>query len=241
MGSQSGVFIDKEFRAPSPNAGKLSLQANFADLALTLDHSGALYIAAHQTLLVSDLHLEKGSGAAALGRLLPALDSRDTILRLKRAIETYRPARVICLGDSFHDTLAGERMAAEDKEDLSSLCASVCEWIWIGGNHDPEVPAFCGGKTFSEEEIGGVVLRHEPRAGWQGAQIAGHLHPKVSVSAGHYRFSGRCFCVWPDLLIVPAFGAFAGGLSCSGPAIRQLRKLEPKLIMVHASKLWRVS
>ncbi len=241
MGGLSGIPMDEVLPAPALGEGKSSRRETFGALALTLDRSGAAYLEDHRTLIVSDLHLEKGSGAAARGRLLPALDSHDTLLRLKQAIETYSPARVVCLGDSFHDAKAGERMAALDKDELGSLCALVPEWVWIGGNHDPEVPGFCAGSTLDEIRIGGVLLRHEPNPRLPGAQVAGHLHPKVSVSAGGYRFSGRCFCLWPDLLILPAFGAFAGGLSCSSPAIRGLHEEEPKLFMLHASKLWRVS
>lgn len=221
--------------------GKPAVYTEFAGLALTLDPSGAAYASGHGTLIAADLHLEKGSRAASRGRLLPALDSRDTLHRLKRAVEAYRPARVICLGDSFDDGFAGERMAEADKDELSSLCASVGEWIWLGGNHDPEAPAFCGGEARAEIQLGGVTLRHEPAAARERPQIAGHLHPKASVPAGGYRFSGPCFCVSEDLLIMPAFGAYAGGLSCRSPAIRSLHKSEPKLFMLHASKLWRVA
>jgi len=225
----------------APGAGKPAIQIEFAGLALTLDASGAAYMCARDTLIIADLHLEKGSRAASKGRLLPALDSRDTLHRLKRVIEAYRPERVICLGDSFDDCFAGERMAAADKDALSSLCASVDEWIWLGGNHDPETPAFCGGETRTEIEIGGAILRHEPAAACPSPQIVGHLHPKASVPAGGYRFSGPCFCVSEDLLIMPAFGAYAGGLSCRSKAIRSLHKSEPKLFMLHAAKLWRVA
>jgi DNA ligase-associated metallophosphoesterase len=225
----------------TPGGGKPAIQIEFAGLALTLDHSGAAYASAHGTLIIADLHLEKGSRAASKGRLLPALDSRDTLYRLKRAIEAYRPERVVCLGDSFDDTLAGERMAVADKEELSSLCASVGQWIWLGGNHDPEIPAFCGGETLSQIEIAGIVLRHEPAAARAAPRIVGHLHPKASVPAGGYRFSGPCFCVSDDLLIMPAFGAYAGGLSCRSRPVRSLLKSEPKLFMLHASKVWRVA
>ena len=156
-----------------------------------------------------DLHLEKGSRAAS--RAAPAsADSRDTLHRLKCALEAYRPERVICLGDSFDDCFAGEA-AFLGADALSSLCASVDEWIWLGGNHDPETPAFCGGETRIEIEIGGAILRHEPAAACATPDV-GHLHPKASVPAGGYRFSGPCFCVSEDLLIMPAFGAYAGGL-----------------------------
>ena len=237
MASRSG----KALPAQASERGASAIQIEFAGLALTLDSSGAAYLNAHDTLIVSDLHLEKGSAAASRGRLLPALDSRDTLMRLRRAVEAYRPERTVCLGDSFHDGFAGERMAEADKEELGSLRASVREWIWIGGNHDPDVPPYCGGQTLPEFKAGPVTLRHEPGLLRTGAQIAGHLHPKVSVPAGGYRFSGRCFCVWDGLVVLPAFGAFAGGLSCADPAIRSLDGQSPKLFMLHAAKVWRVA
>jgi DNA ligase-associated metallophosphoesterase len=222
-------------------AGKPAIQIDFAGLALTLDHSGAAYAGAHGTLIVADLHLEKGSRAASKGRLLPALDSRDTLLRLKRAVEAYRPERVVCLGDSFDDNFAGRRMADEDRDALASLCASVGQWLWLGGNHDPEAPAFCGGETASQIELGGAILRHEPDAVRTVPHIVGHLHPKASVPGGGHRFSGPCFCVSEDLLILPAFGAYAGGLPCGSRAVRSLLKSEPRLFMLHASKVWRIA
>ncbi len=222
-------------------AGKPAAQIEFARLALTLDCSGAAYIGSAATLIVADLHLEKASRAAAQGRLLPALDSRDTLYRLKRAVEAYNPARVICLGDSFDDRFAGERMAEADRDELAFICARVGEWIWLAGNHDPEIPAFCGGETCPEIEIDGVILRHEPAPARTAAQISGHIHPKASVPAGGYRFSAPCFCVSRDLLIMPAFGAYAGGVSCFTPAIRSLHKSEPKVYMLHAAKVWRVA
>jgi hypothetical protein len=158
---------------------------------------------------------------------------------LRRVTEAYRPGHVICLGDSFDDARAGERMAEEDRRELMSICASVPRWTWLGGNHDPEMPAFCGGETLRETAIGGAILRHEPSEPCAQAQIVGHLHPKASVPAGGYRFSGPCFCVSDELIIMPAFGAYAGGLSCGSRAIRSLLKSEPKLYMLHAGKLWR--
>ena len=238
---QKGVPLRKPGTPPSgaAGAGQTSIDIEFAGLALTLDSSGAAYASAHGALIVADLHLEKGSRAASKGRLLPALDSRDTLHRLKRVIETYQPERVICLGDSFDDGAAAGRMADADREDLTSLCASARGWIWLSGNHDPDAPAFCGGEGRAELEMGGAALRHEPAAARSSPQIVGHLHPKASVPAGGYRFSGPCFCVSDDLLILPAFGAYAGGLSCRSPVLRALLKPDHKVFMLHAGKLWR--
>lgn len=232
-------------RADAPRAsfagGKPAVEIEFAGLTLTLHGSGAAYIEAEATLLAADLHLEKGSRAAAKGRLLPALDSRDTLHRLKRVIEFFQPARIICLGDSFDDCFAGDRMAVADRDELLSLCDMVREWIWLGGNHDPEIPAFCGGEAHREIKLGGAVLRHEPSQDRNAPQIVGHLHPKASIPAGGHRFSGPCFCVSEDLLIMPAFGAYAGGLPCKAPPVRTLHKSEPRIFMIHAAKVWRVA
>ena len=221
--------------------GRSSIPIIFAGLALTLDHSGAVWLSTERTLIVSDLHLEKGSSAAARGRLIPALDSHDTLARLKSVVEAYQPVRVVCLGDSFHDGRAGERMAEADRRALVSLCAAVKEWVWIGGNHDPEAPEFCDGKRRDDLRIGGVILRHEPNAVRETPEIAGHFHPKARVPTVGRRFSGRCFCISGDLLILPAFGAYTGGLNCAAKELRSLHRAEPKIFMLHASKVWRVA
>jgi DNA ligase-associated metallophosphoesterase len=231
-------------RHPAEDAldpGRSSIPFTFASLALILDQSGAAWLSTLGTLVVSDLHLEKGSNAAARGRLIPAFDSHDTLTRLRCVIEAYRPTRVICLGDSFHDGRAGERMAEADRQGLASLCAAVEEWVWISGNHDPEAPEFCRGERRRDLQIDGVTLRHEPNADRETPEIAGHFHPKASVPAVGHRLSGRCFCISDDLLIMPAFGAYTGGLHCAAKELRSLHRADPKIFMLHASKIWRVS
>ena len=51
--------------------------------ALTADPSGALLWPTRRTLVVADLHLEKGSAFAARGQLLPPYDTRATLERLE--------------------------------------------------------------------------------------------------------------------------------------------------------------
>lgn len=195
----------------------------------------------HDTLIVSDLHLEKGSRAGSRGHPVPRLDSLDTLARLRDVVQTYRPARVICLGDSFDDAHAGKRMMAADRDTLAEICALTREWVWISGNHDPSVPEFCDGLNLQQFELGPATLRHIPKmAKAEGWQIVGHFHPKTSISTGNYRFSGPCFCISKRLLIMPAFGAFTGGLSCSHPSIANLHETPPRTYMLHAKKVWRL-
>ncbi|GAB4189083.1 MAG: ligase-associated DNA damage response endonuclease PdeM [Thalassobaculales bacterium] len=190
---------------------------------LEAEASGALWWPAEGALLVADLHLEKGSAFAARGRLLPPYDTRETLARLAEAVERRRPARVICLGDSFHDRDAAARIAAADIAAIEALTARA-DWVWIAGNHDPVPPAGWGGRVARDLVIGPLALRHEAAAGPVGGEVSGHYHPKarVPVASRARSVTGRCFVEDGRRLVLPAFGAYAGGLDVLDPAIGRL-------------------
>lgn len=174
--------------------------------------SGALWWAEERTLLVADLHLEKGSSHARRGALLPPYDTAATLAVLARVIARLNPRCVVALGDSFHDRYAGERLHGADVETIGALQAGR-EWIWISGNHDPEIPGSVGGTRVSEIVMGPLVLRHEPRLGAPAGEIAGHLHPCARIVSAGRMFRRRCFAGDGSRLVMPAFGAFTGGLN----------------------------
>jgi DNA ligase-associated metallophosphoesterase len=179
--------------------------------------SGGLFVPGFSALMVADLHLEKGSAYAAGGQLLPPYDTRKTIARLATAIAETEAATVIALGDSFHDLGADNRIHEDDAETLAGLVASVDDWIWIEGNHDPEPPARFGGRTLPEMRLGNLILRHEPMSGKADGEVCGHLHPAAKVVGRSRRL--RCFATNGARMILPAFGAYAGGLSVRDDAI----------------------
>jgi len=179
--------------------------------------SGALFVPDFAALLVADLHLEKGSAYAAGGQLLPPYDTRKTIARLASAMSETRAETVIALGDSFHDLGADNRIHDEDAETLATLVRSVADWVWIEGNHDPEPPARFGGRTLPDMQLGDLILRHEPMSGKADGEVCGHLHPAAKVVGRSRRL--RCFATNGMRMILPAFGAYAGGLSVRDEAI----------------------
>ena len=179
--------------------------------------SGALFVPEFSALLVADLHFEKGSAYAAGGQLLPPYDTRKTITRLAAAIAESGAEVVIALGDSFHDLGADNRIHEADAETLAGLVRSVGDWVWIEGNHDPEPPARFGGRTLPGMVLGGLTLRHEPVSGEAPGEVCGHLHPAAKVIGRGRRL--RCFATDGTRLILPAFGAYAGGLSVRDAAI----------------------
>ena len=184
---------------------------------LTPDPLGAIYWAREQILIVSDLHLEKGSSFAAKGVMLPPYDTRTTLMRLAALIRRYAPKRVISLGDAFHDGEAEERMDEDDAAMLTALMREAA-WLWVLGNHDPEPPARFAAETVKEARVGALVFRHEPSESpvfenGRPGEIAGHLHPCARVVSEGRTLRRRCFAVGETRLIMPAMGAYAGGLN----------------------------
>ena len=188
---------------------------------LMLDCAGAAWWPAERTLVFSDIHFEKGSSLARWGTFLPPYDTRTTLKRMAALIARYVPARVIALGDSFHDRDAADRLDAEERAVLAAFVGGT-EWIWIEGNHDPQPPAWLGGTVTGEIAIGGLVFRHEPSAEPQPGEIAGHLHPCATVSLRGKSLRRRCFAADATRLVMPAFGAYAGGLDVRDEAIATL-------------------
>ena len=189
-----------------------SLRTSLGAAEVLLRSSGALWLAAERALVVADLHLEKGSSYAARGQLLPPYDTRETLTRLAAEIEGLAPATVILLGDTFHDRRSEARLAAADAETLREL-ARGRTLVWVIGNHDADGPRELPGEVAAELELCGLTLRHEPRAGLQPGEVSGHLHPAARVKATRGSVRRRCFVTDAERLILPAFGAYAGGLN----------------------------
>ena len=174
--------------------------------------AGALYWEAEDTLLVADLHLEKGAAYAALGMLLPPYDTRTTLERLGKAIRAVDPSRVVALGDSFHRADSARHLDAGDLDFLLKLQQGR-EWYWICGNHDPHLPASIGGTVCATLTICGLTLRHEPSPTPSAREITGHLHPVARIARRGTAIRRRCFATDGSRLVMPAFGAYAGGLN----------------------------
>jgi DNA ligase-associated metallophosphoesterase len=188
-------------------------------VSLTADLSGALFWKGQSLLVVSDLHLEKGSSFAARGVLLPPYDTVATLSRLASVIARHDPKTVIALGDSFHDRTAHQRLSKSDREALAALQARR-DWIWISGNHDPALPSDLGGIVASEVAIGPIMFRHEPTGAV--GEIAGHLHPKARVATRARWLERRCFASDGERVVMPAFGAYTGGLSIRDAAFAKI-------------------
>ncbi|MEZ5954983.1 MAG: ligase-associated DNA damage response endonuclease PdeM [Hyphomonas sp.] len=171
---------------------------------------GALWWAARRLLVVSDLHLEKGSAYAARGQMLPPYDTGATLSVVERLAAALQPETILSLGDSFHDRAADLRLPEAYAARIRALTAAH-DWVWVEGNHDPDPPAHLGGRAAKTLRLGPLVFRHEPEG--EAGEIAGHLHPVAKVKGRGRTVRRKCFASDGARLVMPALGAFTGGLN----------------------------
>jgi DNA ligase-associated metallophosphoesterase len=196
----------------------------FGGQDMLADISGALWWGKQRTLIVSDLHLEQGSSSARFGGFVPPYDTMASLRQLAEVLYRYAPDRVIMLGDSFHDRHAFQRLSFAAKAKLISLQAHVSDWVWITGNHDPLPPEGLRGRILDELSIETIGFRHEPAKDIMSGffEIAGHLHACARVRGKSGSVRRKCFAVDRRRIIMPAFGAYTGGLELSHKAYKDL-------------------
>jgi DNA ligase-associated metallophosphoesterase len=182
---------------------------------------GALYWPGEDALIIADMHLEKGSAFAVHGQMLPPYDTRETLRKLATLIDHYQPQTIIALGDSLHDPDAADRMDAHDLETLHILQEDR-DWIWITGNHDHKIAPVLAGYAVPEITVSGITLRHAPHPGAATHEIAAHFHPAARLVLNGTSLRRPCFVGNGLRLIVPAFGAYTGGLNILDVAFEPL-------------------
>lgn len=198
---------------------------SFANQDFVATPCGALLHVDSKSLLVADLHLEKGSFYARHGQMLPPYDSRETLARLTRAVAETDATTVYALGDSYHDTAGERRLEGEAAAMLSALTAAV-RMVWVTGNHDADVSGAHGGTVLAEAMLSGIALRHQVETGSAAPEISGHFHPKWHGVLRGRAIRRTCFVrsmpedlAAPPRLILPAYGAYTGGMRADDAAI----------------------
>ena len=203
--------------------------------------TGALYWPARRLLAVADLHLEKGSSYAVNAlKMLPRHDTRQTLAALSLLIGQLKPEIVVCLGDSFHDREAVSRLPADERTEIERL-VSRARFVWIAGNHDPAPPPAGWGEVAEEIGDGPLVFRHEALFGPVAGEISGHFHPVAALTVRGRGLRRRCFLTDGRRLILPAVGAYAGGLNALDPAIAQLFADDYDALVVGRDQVRRLS
>ena len=181
-------------------------------------------------MCVADMHIGKAERIAREGGgLIPPYDTRETLNRLQALVDALRPEKVVALGDSFDDAQAEDGL---ERDAFISLAAMMSgrHWIWIAGNHDPG-PVEIGGTWRSLYREGPLTFQHMAQSGTVSGEISGHYHPKHRIVAQGRTLSRPAFVIDRSRVILPAFGAYTGGLRTSDPVLRDLMSQDGIAVM----------
>jgi uncharacterized protein len=210
------------------------MKITFGNHELLLHPSGVLFWPDQSLLIVSDLHLEKGSHFAQRGFFLPPYDSHETLGKLHKAIDEVSPRKILLLGDCFHDAKGYGRLRTKERALFDALLRY--HPVWITGNHDGDfVPE--GFTAHDAYTLDTITFRHEATADGQ-FEISGHFHPKTDILHKGATITRPCFIEDGRKMILPAFGAYTGGLSVSHPSIATLLLKEPRLYILGQNKIY---
>jgi hypothetical protein len=83
------------------------------------------------------------------------------------------------------------------------------------------------GERVASVALAGLAFIHEPAAGTARGEVAGQLHPSARVAGPGRSVRRRCFVTDGERMVLPAFGAYAGGLNIRDAAFRPLFPRRP--------------
>ena len=211
----------------------------FGGKVFEMHPSGALYWPSQLSLLVADLHFEKGSSYHKTGQFLPPYDTHQTLEKLETVIEYFKPRRIFFLGDTFHDMSAWKRMPDVNKSRLLDVVENL-KVVWIEGNHDQ------GGipdrfKSLKDIEVDGITLRHIMQRSFTGPEISAHFHPAGFIKFRGVRVRRPCFIKSDQKFVIPSFGVLTGGLDFTDDAFEDFHNCKTHLFFLGERKIFRSS
>lgn len=173
----------------------------------------AVYWENQKTLIIADLHIGKGTVFRKAGIPIPQGIMDDDLMNLSRLIQRFEAEKCIILGDLIH---AESGISPDVKRKFSEwLEKTPCEVHLILGNHDyaliKNLPKEWPLTTHKSLLIEPFYFSHHPTPHKTQFAWAGHIHPKVEISNKYDRLVLRCFQIFNDHAILPAFGFFTGG------------------------------
>jgi len=191
-------------------------------VACEVDHGGvslhllperAALVPETGTLLVADLHLDKPAAYRREGVAMPEGILEESLVRLASLASRPEVREILVLGDLLHhrhgaDRETADRFARWRREHPLRMAL-------VGGNHDRaagrHLEAWSIEDAGARYRLGNLELVHDPRSASRPPAVAGHLHPVASIARGPRRFKLPAFVVTREVVVLPAFTAFASG------------------------------
>lgn len=211
----------------------LSIELAGAELYLLADK--AIYYPAQRCLLIADAHFGKAAAYRKLGQPVPHGTTENNLQRLDAMLAAWPCDRLIFLGDFLHapESHAAGTLAALAKWRDKHAALSI---TLIRGNHDKRAgdpPERLDIDVVTEPLLlEPFALQHEPDPHPTHHVLAGHVHPAYRLyGKGRQRLRLACFYVQKSLTLLPAFGAFTGGMNIE-------RAQESRIFVVGDEAIW---
>lgn len=170
----------------------------------------ALFRPSKKQLILSDVHLGKGTHFRKQGLPLPVNSHLKDIDKLHFLIDKWEPQTVLILGDLFHSDYNKEWLWF--KAVLQQYF--YIEFILIEGNHDIldnnqySMQNLLKAELMEDEHF---VFSHQPLKEQGKLNICGHVHPGIRIE-GIAKQAEKlpCFYLSKTHFILPAFGYLTG-------------------------------
>jgi len=175
----------------------------------------AIYWKSARTLIVSDLHLGKSGHFRKSGIPAPAGINQKNLNRLDKLLQSFKPNRLLILGDLFHSDANREWL---EFESFTRKWKSI-EMLLVRGNHDSLHSSFYDAADIRTtdflKESGFLFLHDESKAETENPGkkivVSGHVHPGITLRGkGRQSLRLPCFIISSQQILLPAFGEFTG-------------------------------
>jgi uncharacterized protein len=181
------------------------------------DSRRAAWFEALRLLAVADLHLGYPWALRHAGLLLPLEVPDDTLPRLASLAADYRPAQIVLVGDVLHRAVPVPAIA-QDLRQLKAQTPPDTSLVVITGNHDRNLAQFAANADLDLQVVdrfqldAWLFVHGEHSSPGPARTVMGHEHPAVRLTDGAARSAKcPCFLVAHNLLVLPAFSAWAAG------------------------------
>ena len=212
----------------------------FANKKFSLFANGELYWPGKKTLIISDLHLEKGSFFTESNQYIPPFDTTETLRNLSDFINNHPVEKIIFLGDLIHDKFAFQRMTEKSKELFFKILENIDCTLTVGNHDNISFLEDIGLTLTNEVVIDGICFSHYPSYD-QRFSVFGHYHPKVKLIINARGIWVACFVLSKKRILMPSYGYYTGGLSIKDAQIQDLFDAQYEIFPLAKEKIYKLS
>lgn len=174
----------------------------------------AVFWEERKTLIIADIHIGKAAVFRKHGIPIPEGNMADDLYNIARLIKELQVEVCIIVGDLIH---AKSGLTTEIRSVFANWLQEIkCEVHLVMGNHDRGLAKALPNdwRLYLHQEfllMEPFYFSHYPMKHPNWFVWSGHIHPKIEVKNGHDKLILRCFQIFPNLGILPAFSSFVGG------------------------------